>query len=160
MPVVDLARISAEALGVKDLPDPNPEVLYQWAMFEKFINLMTVDGMVRAMDRLTPRLLDAMPRGMGRMMQTIGHAPGFIREPVFKLMAPMIPALFPKLLPGMMPKVLPHMIELVEETIDMPDYLRRQLPQLFPEVLDNVLPKMLPDVTPRFVPLLLQRLRA
>ena len=38
----------------------------------------------------------------------------------------------------MMPKVLPHMIRLVEQTIEMPDYLRNQLPDLFPEVVDNV----------------------
>jgi Fe-S oxidoreductase/FAD/FMN-containing dehydrogenase len=31
LPVIDLARLAAEALGVKDLPDPNPEVLSQWA---------------------------------------------------------------------------------------------------------------------------------
>ena len=46
LPVIDLARLAAEALGVKDLPDPNPEVLSQWAMFEKFIMLMSPDGMV------------------------------------------------------------------------------------------------------------------
>ena len=159
LPVIDLARISAEALGVNDLPDPNPEVLYQWAMFEKFINLMTVDGMVDAMGALTPQLLDAMPLGMGRMMRAIGHAPVLIREPMFKAMAPIMPLLFPKLLPSMMPKVLPHLIALVERTIDMPEYLRRQLPELFPEVVDNVLPKMLPDITPKFVPLLFEHLR-
>jgi len=159
LPVVDLARISAEALGVKDLPAPNPEVLYQWAMFEKFIDLMTVDGMVGTMHTLTPQLLDAMPLRMGKMMRAVGHAPGFVREPVFKVMAPMMPVLFPKLLPGMIPKVLPHLIALVEQTIDMPDYLRRQLPELFPEVVDNVLPKMLPDIMPKFVPILFERLR-
>ncbi|MDE3075521.1 MAG: FAD-binding oxidoreductase [Chloroflexota bacterium] len=160
LPVVDLARISAEALGVKDLPDPNPEVLAQWAMFEKFINLMTVDGMVGAMDALTPYLLAAMPMGMGRMMVAIGRAPGFIREPMFKLMAPLMPKLFPMLLPGMMPKVLPHLIALVDYSIEMPDYLRGQLPDLFPQVVDNVLPKMLPEITPKFVPLLFARLRS
>ena len=132
LPVIDLARLSAEALGVKDLPDPNPEVLYQWAMFEKFINLMSVDGMVEAMDALTPQLLAAMPLGMGRMMRAIGHAPAFIREPMFTVMAPMMPRLFPILLPGMMPKVLPSMIQLVEDTIEMPDYLRQQLPGPLP----------------------------
>ena len=159
LPVIDLARLSAEALGVTGLPDPNPEVIYQWAMFEKFINLMTVDGMVGAMDALTPQLLAAMPLGMGRMMRAIGHAPGFVREPVFKLMAPVMPVLFPVLLPGMMPKVLPHLIRLVEETIEMPDDLRQQLPDLFPEVVDNVLPKMLPEITPRYVPILFGQLR-
>jgi hypothetical protein len=159
LPVVDLARLSAEALGVTDLPDPNPAVLAQWAMFEQFINLMTVDAMVGAMGALTPQLLAAMPLGMGRMMRAIGRAPGFIREPLFKAMAPAMPILFPILLPGMMPKVLPHLIRLVEDTIAMPDYLRRQLPDLFPEVVDNVLPKMLPEITPRYVPVLFEHLR-
>src|SRR5205085_6810751 len=136
------ARLSAEALGVKDLPDPNPQVLSQWAMFEKFIALMSPDGMVSVMGALTPKLLDAMPLGMGGMMRSIGHAPKVVREPMFKLMAPMMPVLFPVLLPGMLPKVLPDMIALVEQTIDMPDYLRSQLPDLFPEVVDNVMPKM------------------
>jgi Fe-S oxidoreductase/FAD/FMN-containing dehydrogenase len=159
IPVIDLARLSAEALGVKGLPDPKPAVLSQWAMFEKFINLMTVDGMVGAMDALTPQLLAAMPFGMGRMMRAISHAPSFLREPMFKSMAPMMPVLFPMLLPGMMPQVLPHLIALVERTIEMPEYLRDQLPDLFPQVVDNVLPKMLPEITPKYVPILFEYLR-
>ncbi len=159
LPVIDLARLSAEALGIKDLPDPNPEVLSQWAMFEKFIALMTPDGMVNVMDVLTPQLLDAMPLGMGAVLRGIGKAPAAIREPMFTLMAPMMPVLFPVLLPGMLPKVLPDMIHLVEQTIPMPDYLRNQLPDLFPEVVDNVMPKMLPEVTPKYVPILFAHLR-
>ena len=58
-------------------------------MLEKFIALMSVDGMVSVMDALTPQLLDAMP------------------------------LLFPILLPGMMPTVLPHMVRLVENTIEL-----------------------------------------
>jgi Fe-S oxidoreductase/FAD/FMN-containing dehydrogenase len=160
MRVIDLARLAAEALGVRDLPDPNPEVLAQWAMFEKFILLMTVDGMVGMMDALTPQLLDAMPLGMGAMMRAIGRAPAALREPLFRAMAPMMPVLFPRLLPGMMPKVLPHMIKQVEAQIEMPEYLRRQLPDLFPEVVANVLPKMLPAITPKYVPVLYKHLRA
>jgi Fe-S oxidoreductase len=159
LPVIDLARLSAEALGVKGLPDPNPEVLSQWAMFEQFIALMTPDGMLGVMDVLTPRLLDAMPFGMGGMLRAIGHAPAGVREPMFKVMAPMMPLLFPKLLPGMMPKVLPHMIRLVEQQIPMPEYLRSQLPDLFPEVVDNVMPKMLPELAPKYVPVLFEHLR-
>jgi Fe-S oxidoreductase/FAD/FMN-containing dehydrogenase len=159
LPVIDLARLSAEALGVKNLPDPNPEVLSQWAMFEKFIALMSPDGMVNIMGALTPQLLDAMPVGMGGMMRSIGHAPKVVREPMFKLMGPMMPMLFPVLLPGMMPKVLPSMIALVEQTIDMPDYLRSQLPDLFPQVVNNVMPKMLPEITPKYVLILFDYLR-
>src|SRR5437764_15323543 len=99
------------------------------------------------------------PLGMGGMMRAIGKAPGAVREPMFKVMAPMMPLLFPILLPGMMPKVLPDMIALVEQTIDMPDYPRRQLPDLFPGVVDNVMPKMLPQITPKYVPILFNYLR-
>ena len=159
LPVIDLARLSAEALGVKNLPDPNPEVLSQWAMFEQFIALMSPDGMVGVMDALTPQLLDAMPLGMGAMMRGIGKSPAVVREPMFKMMAPTMPVLFPRLLPGMMPKVLPHMIQLVEQRIPMPDYLRNQLPDLFPEVVDNVMPKMLPEVAPKYVPIMFEHLR-
>jgi Fe-S oxidoreductase/FAD/FMN-containing dehydrogenase len=159
LPVIDLARLSAEALGVKGLPDPNPEVLSQWAMFEQFIALMTPDGMLGVMDALTPQLLDAMPFGMGGMLRAVGHAPTILREPIFKAMAPMMPVLFPKLLPGMLPAVLPHMIQLVEQRIPMPDYLRNQLPDLFPEVVDNVMPKMLPEIAPQYVCVLFEHLR-
>jgi Fe-S oxidoreductase/FAD/FMN-containing dehydrogenase len=160
LPVIDLARLSAEALGVKGLPDPNPEVLSQWAMFEKFIALMSPDGMLDVMGALTPHLLDAMPLGMGALMRSIGKAPGFVREPLFATMGPIMPALFPILLPGMLPKVLPHMIQLVESSIEMPEYLRNQLPDLFPEVVDNVMPKMLPTIAPKYVPVLFNYLRA
>ncbi len=159
IPVIDLARLAAEGMGLKDLPDPNPEVLSQWAMFEQFISLMTVDGMLSVMDRLTPQMLDAMPLGMGAMMRGIGRAPAVLREPMFNLMAPIMPRLFPVLLPGMMPKVLPHMIDLVRDQIPMPDYLSGQLPDLFPEVVDNVMPKMLPELAPKYVPVLFQHLR-
>jgi Fe-S oxidoreductase/FAD/FMN-containing dehydrogenase len=159
LPVIDLARLSAEALGITGLPDPNPEVMSQWAMFEQFIALMTPDGMLGVMDALTPQLVDAMPLGMGAMMRGIGKAPAAVREPMFKMMAPMMPVLFPRLLPGMMPKVLPDMIRLVEQRIPMPDYLRNQLPDLFPEVVNNVMPHMLPEVAPRYVPVLFNYLR-
>jgi Fe-S oxidoreductase/FAD/FMN-containing dehydrogenase len=159
LPVIDLARLAAESLGVKRLPNPDPEVLSQWAMFEQFIALMSPDGMLGVMQTLTPQLLDAMPFGMGGLMCRIGHAPAALREPVFRMMAPMLPVLFPRLLPGMMPKVLPHMIQLVEQRIPMPDYLRNQLPDLFPEVVDNVMPSMLPEIAPRYVPILFEHLR-
>ena len=159
LPVVDLARLAAEGLGVADLPDPNPEVRRQWAMFEKFIAMMSVDGMVGVMGALTPPLLEAMPLGMGRLMRAIGRAPAAVREPLFAAMAPLLPRLFPILLPGMMPKVLPHMIAHVERTIDMPDELRRQLHDLFPAVVARVMPTMLPEIAPKYAPALFDHLR-
>ena len=111
------------------------------------------------MDALTPRLLEAMPLRMGGMLRGVGKAPNTIREPMFRVMAPLMPVLFPVLLPGMLPSVMPHMIDLVESRIPMPDYLREQLPDLFPEVVANVMPRLLPDVAPRYVPVLFDYLR-
>jgi Fe-S oxidoreductase len=51
MEVVDLARYSAEALGY-ELPDPNPEVRRQWAVFEAMIELMTPKGFAALMDTM------------------------------------------------------------------------------------------------------------
>ena len=67
------------------------------------------------MDALTPQLLDAMPLHMGAPDARHRSGASVIREPMFKVMGPMMPVLFPMLLPGMMPKVLPHMIRLVEQ---------------------------------------------
>lgn len=94
-----------------------------------------------------------------RIAQAVDRAPAAEREPLFAAMAPILPRLFPILLPGMLPRVLPHMIARVERTIDMPDYLRRQLPDLFPEVVARVMPTMLPEIAPRCTPALFDYLR-
>ncbi len=122
--VVDLARFSAEALGY-ELPDPNPEVRKQWAVFEAMIALMTPEGFADLMGTMWPELIDAMPLGMGPMMRLMGKIPGALN-----LMKPLFPVLFPKLLPLMMPKVMdnlmPHMIGEMVSLITQPmiDYLR------------------------------------
>ena len=61
--------------------------------------------------------------------------------------------------PGTVALTFRALRSLVEQTIDMPDYLRSQLPDLFPEVVDNVLPKMLPMITSKYVPILFDYLR-
>ena len=139
--VVDLARYAAEALGY-EMPDPNPEVKAQWAVFEAMIAVMTPVGFAGIMKEMFPELIDAMPLGMGRMMKLMGRAK------LAKFMKPMFPLLFPRLLPGMMPKVMDRMLELVGERIPMPDYMAEQMPALMPRVMDNLMPHMLPDVIP------------
>ncbi len=140
--VVDLARFAAEALG-HALPDPNPEVRAQWAVFEKMIALMTPEGFAELMKTMWPELVDAMPFGMGAMMRAMGRVPGALEA-----MKPLFPVLFPRLLPLMMPKVLPVMIERIKERVPMPDYMAEQMPELLPKVMDNLMPHMIGDVVP------------
>ena len=140
--VVDLARFSAEALGF-ELPDPNPAVAEQWAVFDAMIKLMTPQGFADIMKSMWPELIDAMPANMGGMMKGMAKMPG-----AMEAMKPMFPALFPKLLPQMMPKVMPTMIERIKAKVPMPDYMAEQMPEMLPKVMDNLMPHMLPDVIP------------
>lgn len=140
--VVDLSRYAAEALGF-ELPDPNPEVAAQWAVFEAMIALMTPEGFAELMSHMWPELIGAMPLGMGHMMKVMGKVPHAL-----ELMKPMFPLLFPRLLPLMMPKVMPKMLILVAEKIPMPDYMNEQMPDLMPKVMDSLMPHMIGDVVP------------
>ena len=145
--VEDLAHFACSALGY-ELPDPNPEVQYLWALFEAFIRLMTPGGFAELMGTMWPELVDAMPFGMGALMRAMGKLPGPLGDVAFGAMKPMFPVLFPKLLPTMMPKVLPTMLDRVAARIPMPQYMQEQMPDLMPKVVDSLMPKMLPDVVP------------
>ena len=151
--IVDLARFSAETLGYK-LPDPNPEVQKQWAVFEAMINLMTPEGFANLMSEMFDELLDAMPLGMGKMMRIMGKIPFALN-----MMKPLFPVLFPVFMPMMMPKVMPRMLELVKEKIKMPDYMEEQMPDLMPKVVNNLMPHMLKDVIPLVTQPLIDYLR-
>ncbi len=140
--IVDLARFAASALGF-EFPDPKPEVLRQWAVFDAMIALMTPQGFARLMETLWPELIEAMPFGMGPMMRVMGKIPGAL-----DLMKPLFPILFPRLLPLMMPKVMPVMLKRVEEHVPMPDYMLEQMPDLMPKVMDSLMPHMIGDVVP------------
>jgi hypothetical protein len=151
--IVDLARYASSALGY-DFPDPNPEVLRQWAVFEAMIDLMTPKGFADLMATMFPELVSAMPFGMGPMMRFMGKIPGALTA-----MKPLFPVLFPKLLPMMMPRVMPVMLERVAERIPMPDYMREQMPELMPKVMDNLMPHMIGDVVPLVTDPLIRFLR-
>jgi Fe-S oxidoreductase/FAD/FMN-containing dehydrogenase len=140
--VQDLAHFAAATFGYT-FPDPNPEVRKQWAVFDAFIKLLTPQGFADLMGTMWPELIDAMPRGMGRMMRLLGKVPGAL-----SLMKPMFPVLFPRLLPLMLPKVLTTMLRRVEEQIEMPKYMREQMPDLMPKVMDRLMPHMIGDVVP------------
>jgi Fe-S oxidoreductase len=140
--VQDLAHFAAAAFGYT-FPDPNPEVRKQWAVFDAFIKLLTPQGFADLMSTMWPELIDAMPRGMGRMMRLLGKVPGAL-----SVMKPMFPVLFPRLLPLMLPKVLAIMLRRVEEQIEMPQYMSEQMPDLMPKVMDRLMPHMIGDVVP------------
>jgi hypothetical protein len=141
--IIDLAHFTADALGY-ELPDPNPEVAYQWGVvFDSWVRLMTPRGFADLMGTMWPELVDAMPFGMGGMMRAMGKIPGAL-----SLMKPMFPVLFPRLLPMMLPKVFPTMLERLNTMVDMPDYMSAQLPGMLPGVMDKLLPHMVGDVVP------------
>jgi Fe-S oxidoreductase/FAD/FMN-containing dehydrogenase len=139
---IDLAHFAASTMGY-DLPDPNPEVQRQWAVFEGMIALMSPKGFAGLMGTMWPELIDAMPFGMGRMMRVMGRIPLTL-----ELMKPMFPILFPRLLPMMMPKVMPTMLRKVGERIPMPDYMAEQMPQMMPGIMNGLMPHMIGDVVP------------
>jgi len=141
--VVDLARYAAEALG-HALPDPNPEVRRQWAVFEAMIALMTPRGFAALMGTMWPELIDAMPLGMGPMMRFLGKRMPFM----LGAMKPVFPILFPILLPGMMTKLMPTMLDRVRAGVPMPSYMEEQMPSLMPEVMDNLMPHMIGELVP------------
>jgi len=139
---IDLARFAASTMGY-DLPDPNPEVQRQWAVFEGMIALMSPEGFADLMGTMWPELVDAMPFGMGRMMRLMGKIPLTL-----ELMKPMFPILFPRLLPMMMPKVMPTMLKKVGERVPMPDYMAEQMPGMMPGIMNSLMPHMIGDVVP------------
>ncbi len=140
--VVDLARYTAEALGY-ELPDPNPEVRKQWAVFEAMIDLMTPEGFAELMGSMWPELFDAMPPGMGGMMRAAAKIPFALT-----MMKPLFPLLFPILLPGMMPKVMTVLLDRVADRIPMPDYMAEQMPDIMPAVMNNLMPHMIGELVP------------
>jgi len=140
--VQDLAHFAAAALGY-EFPNPHPEALRQWAVFDAMIKLMTPAGFAELMGTMWPELIDSMPFGMGPMMRLMGKIPGALN-----LMKPMFPILFPRLLPMMMPKVMSTMLERVGARITMPDYMREQMPEIMPKVMDQLMPHMIGDVVP------------
>ncbi len=152
--VVDLARYAASALGY-ELPDPNPEVRRQWAVFEAMVKLMTPQGFADLMGTMWPELIDAMPMGMGPMMRFMGRRVPFL----LSMMKPVFPVLFPILLPRMMPKLMPTMLDRVRKIVPMPAYMEEQMPELMPGVMDNLMPHMIRDVVPLVTQPMIDHLR-
>ena len=157
MPVHDLASFACKGLGY-EFPQPEPEVMRQWAVFEAMIAVMTPRGFAELMGTMWPELIDAMPFGMGRMMRAVGKA-GPVGGLLLNAMRPAFPVLFPRLLPLMMPKVMDTMLRRVGERVPMPDYMAEQMPELMPRVMDNLMPHMITDVVPLVIDPMITYLR-
>jgi Fe-S oxidoreductase len=158
MPVIDLAHVAAEGLGI-DLPNPTAYALEQWSTFEAMIWLLKPQAMAGLMEELFPQMIDAMPLGMGRMMRTIGRM-GPVGGAMLAAMKPLFPVLFPLLMPGMMPRVMPDMLAAVEKRVPMPQYMKEQMPDLMPAAMENLMPQMLPSIVPLISDPLIAYLRA
>jgi len=145
LPIIDLGALACEAAGVAH-PDPTDYALEMWATFEAMINLLNPRPMADMMVELLPQMVDAMPLGMGRVMQAMGRMPG--GGVALRAMKPLFPTLFPMLMPAMMDEVMPDMLEAVEKRVPMPEHMREQMPDLMPMAMENLMPKMLPMIVP------------
>ncbi|MFZ5639558.1 MAG: FAD-binding protein [Bacillota bacterium] len=160
VPILDFSAVVAEALGYEAM-NSTDFTLYMWGVFEKALEIMTVDGIVDMMSNMMPEIMAAMPGAMQPMMKGMEALPGPVQAPALSAMEKMIPTLMPKLLPSMMPKLLPRVIELMEEAIpDMPDAMREKLPTLLPKVMDQIMPHMLPEVAPKLAPKMTEYMRS
>jgi len=154
IPVVDLAHVAAEALGI-EVADPTEYSMEMWGYFEKFIWLMKPDSIADIMVTLLPEMMKAMPAGMVPMMKAARAIPGGLG-----LMGTMMPVLMPKLMPGMMPKVMPAMLAEVSRRVGpLPEDMEALMPKLLPKTMDALLPNMLPPIFDDFVPQMLDYIK-
>lgn len=151
MPIVDLAHIAADGLGIEHA-DPTEYAMELWGTFEAMILLLKPEAMAEFMAELLPEMIDAMPQPFRGMMKWLKGTSPAVRKPMLAVMRPVMPILFPILMPGMMPKVMPAMLAKVEEKVPMPPHMKEQMPDLMPQAMDNLLPKMLPLIIPHFMP--------
>ncbi len=149
----DLARVVATAAGY-EIPTSKHETMYQWGVFEKFIDLMQPQDMAVFMGRIFPQMVDAMG-GMGTMMRGMAKMPG---GPA--MMAKMMPVMFPQMAPSILGKVMPDLIaEAVDYMGEMPPDMADLMPDLLPRTMDATMPTYLPELVPHLVPLFITYLR-
>jgi Fe-S oxidoreductase/FAD/FMN-containing dehydrogenase len=148
MHVIDFTNAVVEALGYES-QDTTQASLDAWAVFDKMIKQMAVEGIAQMMRDLMPEMLANMPEFMNKSMGIMKSLPEGMRETMLGAMRPLIPKMLPAMMPGIMPKVLPDILRYMEEQIPgMPPAMRQLLPQLLPVVMDDLMPKMLPHVLP------------
>lgn len=159
MNILDFTDFVVEALGY-EYKDKTDFTLYMWGVFEKALEIMTVDGIVDMMSDMMPEIMAAMPSAMQPMIKGIEALPNPIQSPALTMMEKMIPTLMPKLLPFMMPKLMPKILELMKQYIpDMPIQMEEKLPTLLPAVMAKIMPAMLPQVAPKLAPKMTEYMR-
>ncbi|MDT3700582.1 MAG: FAD-binding and (Fe-S)-binding domain-containing protein [Thermincola sp.] len=159
MPVLDFTDVVVEALGY-EYKNTSDFTLFMWGIFEKVLEIMTVDGIVDMMSDMMPEIMAAMPSAMQPMMKGMEALPGSVQSPALSMMEKMIPTLMPKLLPSMMPKLLPKIMLLMKEYVpDMPIQMEEKLPTLLPAVMNKIMPFMLPEVAPKLAPKMTEYMR-
>lgn len=159
IPILDFTDVIAEALGY-EYNNTSEFTLYMWGVFEKALEIMTVDGIVDMMSDMMPEIMAAMPAAMQPMMKGMEALPGPVQSPALSMMEKMIPTLMPKLLPSMMPKLMPKVLLLMKEYIpDMPIQMEEKLPTLLPAVMNKIMPYMLPEVAPKLAPKMTEYMR-
>ncbi|WP_418789993.1 FAD-binding protein [Phosphitispora sp. TUW77] len=157
--VLDFTDFIAESLGY-EVQDSSDYTLLMWGVFEKALEIMTVDGIVNMMSDMMPEIMAAMPSSMQPMMKGMEALPDSVQSPALNIMEKMIPALMPKLLPSMMPKLMPKVLELMKQYIpDMPVQLEEKLPDMLPKVMDKIMPAMFPKVAPKLAPKMTEYMR-
>jgi Fe-S oxidoreductase/FAD/FMN-containing dehydrogenase len=137
MPVRDFASIVGQALG-EELEDPTPEVIRNWAVFEKMIEMMTPAGMASFMGEF----MSGLPGGKAalRLLRLI---PRPIVDIAAGLAGRLMPRLAPWLLPPALRLMLPRMMPLMERRMpEMSEAMRRLMPQMLPEVMLKVMPPL------------------
>jgi len=151
MPIVDLAHLASEALGIQ-IQDPTDYAMELWGTFEAMIRLLKPEAMADFMVGLLPQMIDAMPGPFPAVMKWLKRTSPGVRDAMLAVMRPIMPKMFPILMPGMMPKVMPDMLAAVEKVVPMPPHMKEQMPDLMPAAMDNLMPKMLPLIIPHFMP--------
>ncbi|MBC7266553.1 MAG: FAD-binding oxidoreductase [Coriobacteriia bacterium] len=154
MPVVDLAHVAAEALGI-EIPDPTAYSMEMWGYFEKFIYLMKPEVVADIMAALLPEMMKAMPAGMVPMMKAMRSIPGGL-----SLMGAMMPRMMPAMVPSIMPKVMPALLDEVSRRVGpLPEDMNDLMPDLLPKTFDALLPNLLPLVIPHLMPRMLDYIK-
>ncbi len=152
--VTDLARFFAESLGY-NIEDKTGNSMYMWGYFDKFIDLMEPEVMATVMAEIFPKMMDAMPVGMGPMMKGMKHIPGGLA-----LMGKMMPLIFPLLAPSILRKCMPDLITVIRNRVGpMPPDMEDLIPDLLPKTMESLLPNYLPRLIPCLTPLFLNYIR-
>jgi len=137
MPVRDFASIVGEALG-EELEDPTPDVIRNWAVFEKMIAMMTPAGMASFMREF----LDGLPGGKAAL-RVLALVPRPLVELMARAAGAVLPRVGPRLLPPALRLMLPRMMPLMERRMpEMSEAMRELMPHMLPEVMSRVMPPL------------------